>query len=202
MFFVEPKKKKIVILLGHPDRETLSGHFAVLYEQAALKAGHEVRRFNIGDMQFDPILHQGYKVIQELEPDLKELQGAIKWCDHLLVIYPNWWCTMPALLKGLFDRMWLPGFCFGFYKEGWRKHLNLWKRMMNGKTARVVVLSGTHPFLIWLVFGDYTNEIKRGILWFAGFKVKMSLFGPTEKVPEWKKNEWRKKVLLFAKRGE
>lgn len=202
MFFGEPKKKKIVMLLGHPDRETLSGHFAMLYEQAATQAGHEVKRFNIGDLQFDPILHKGYKAIQELEPDLKELQEAIRWCEHLLIIYPNWWCTMPALLKGLFDRMWLPGFAFNMRKNNKGAPVLGWVKRLKGKTARVIVLSGMHPFLIWLAFGDYTNEIKQGILWFAGFKVKMSLFGPTEKAPEWKKNEWRKKILSLGKRGE
>jgi NAD(P)H dehydrogenase (quinone) len=202
MFFFEPQKKKIVILLGHPDKETLSGHLAMLYEQAAKQAGHEVRRFNLGDLEFDPILHKGYKVIQELEPDLKRLQEAIKWCDHFVIFYPNWWCTMPALLKGLFDRMWLPGFCFGFYKEGVMGHFSLWKRYMKGKTARVFVLSATHPVLIWLIFGDYTNEIKKGVLWFVGFKTKVTRFGPAEKAPEWLKNNWRRKVLSLGKRGE
>ena len=202
MFFGEPKRKKIVILLGHPDRETLSGHFAMLYEQAAKGAGHEVKRFNLGDLQFDPVLHKGYKMIQEHEPDLKELQEAIRWCEHLLIVYPNWWCTMPALLKGLFDRMWLPGFSFNMRKNNKGAPVLGWKKRLKGKTSRVVVLSGTHPFLLWLMFGDYTNEIKRGILWFAGFKVKLSLFGPTDQAPEWKKNEWRRKIIVLAKRGE
>jgi putative NADPH-quinone reductase len=200
--FSEPKKKKIVLLLGHPDAQTLSGHLADLYESAAKEAGHEVRRFNIGQMRFDPILHKGYKVIQELEPDLKAMQEALKWCEHFVVVYPNWWCTMPALLKGLFDRMWLPGFAFGFYKGGIMGHFSLWKRYMKGKTARVFVLSGTHPFLIWVFFGDYTNEIKRGVLWFVGFRPRLSLFGPSEKAPEWLKNNWRRKVLYLGKRGE
>lgn len=202
-FFADHTKKKIVILLGHPDTShTFSGEMALLYETAAKKAGHEVKRFNLGSMKFDPILHKGYKVIQELEPDLKKLQEAINWCDHLLLIYPNWWGSMPALLKGLFDRMWLPGFCFRFYKDPVRKHFSLWQRMLKGKTARVIVLSGTHPFLIWMFFGDYTNEIKKGVLWFAGFKVKMTRFGPSEIAPEWLRNEWRRKVVRLGQWGE
>jgi putative NADPH-quinone reductase len=200
--FGAPKKRKIVVLLGHPDHETLSGHLATLYETAAQKAGHEVRRFNIGDMHFDPILHKGYKSIQPLEPDLKDLQAAINWCEHLLIIYPNWWCTMPALLKGLFDRMWLPGFAFNMRKNNKGAPVLGWVKRLKGKSARVIILSGTHPFLIWLLFGDYTNEIKMGVLWFAGFKTKLSLFGPSDHAPEWKKNEWRRKVLNLAKRGE
>lgn len=202
-FFTDHGPRKIVVLLGHPNPgPTLSSEFALIYEAAAKKAGHEVRRFNLGEMKFDPILHQGYKAIQELEPDLKSLQEAIKWADHLVIIYPNWWCTMPALLKGLFDRMWLPGFAFNMRKNKEGKQTVGWHKRLKGKTARVFVLSGTHPWLIWLFFGDYTNEIKKGILWFAGFRVRMTLLGPTDQAPEWMKNDWRKRVAWFAKRGE
>lgn len=202
-FFTDHGPKKIVVLLGHPNPgPTLSSELALIYETAAKNGGHKVRRFNIADMKFDPILHQGYKAIQELEPDLKTLQEAIKWCDHLVIIYPNWWQTMPAMFKGLFDRMWLPGFAFNMRKNKEGKQTIGWYKRMKGKTARVFVLSGSHPWLIWLFFGDYTNEIKMGVLWFAGFSVKMSRLGPTDQAPEWKKNEWRKKVAWLAKRGE
>ena len=202
-FFSDHRKKKIVILCGHSDKgETLTGQFTLLYETAAKAVGHEVKRFNLAEMRFDPILYKGYKVIQELEPDLLKLQEAIRWCDHFVILYPNWWGTMPALLKGLFDRMWLPGFAFNFRKTRQGTPALGWRKRLKGKTARVIILSGTHPFLIWLFFGDYTNEIKNGILWFAGFKVRISRFGPSETAPEWKKNEWRKKVALLGKLGE
>ena len=189
--------------MGHPDSgETLSGEVATVYEAAAKKAGHEVRRFNLGDLQFDPILHKGYKTIQALEPDLKLLQEAIKWCDHFVVIYPNWWCTMPALLKGLFDRFWLPAFAFNMRKHNDGSPAAGWIKRMKGKTSRVFVLSGTHPFVIWLMFGDYTNEIKNGILWFAGFSVKLSRFGPTDHAPKWKVDEWLHKAAALGKLAE
>ncbi|HYF13140.1 MAG TPA: NAD(P)H-dependent oxidoreductase [Candidatus Paceibacterota bacterium] len=197
MSFFHPheKKKKIVILVGHPNADsTLTSEFAILYEAAAKRAGHEVKYFHLGEMRFDPILHKGYRTIQNLEPDLIKLQQAINWSDHLVVLYPNWWCTMPALLKGMFDRMWLPGFAFNMRKNSQGVPVLGWRKRLKGKTARVIVLSGTHPFFIWMLFGDYTNEIKMGILWFAGFKVRASLFGPSETAPEWKRNEWRRKV--------
>ena len=150
-------------------------------------------------MRFDPILHKGYKEIQILEPDLVAFQEAVKWCDHFVVIYPNWWCTMPALLKGLFDRMWLPGFCFNMRKYADGTPTLGWIKRMKGKTAHVIVLSGSPPLFIWLLFGDYTNEIKRGILWFAGFRVKVMHLGPADHVPEWKVDHWRHKVLHLGK---
>ena len=201
-YFADRTPKKIVLLLGHPNPgPTLSSELALIYEAAAKKAGHDVRRFNLAAMKFDPILHLGYKAIQELEPDLRALQEAIKWADHFVVIYPNWWQTMPALLKGMFDRMWLPGFCFNMRKNKQGKQTIGWIKRLKGKTARVIVLSGSHPFLIWLFFGDYTNEIKMGILWFAGFKPKVTRLGPADQAPEWLKNNWRHHVARLGKWG-
>jgi NAD(P)H dehydrogenase (quinone) len=171
------ESKNIVIICGNPDTDSYTGGILDHYQVAAEEAGHNVHRINLGELQFDPILHRGYKEIQHLEPDLEMVQNAIRECDHLVIGYPNWWCTMPALLKGLFDRIWLPGFAFNFNKETKKieKHLT-------GKTARVFVLSGSHsPFKTWWQFGDYTNEIQYGILNFAGLKAQVTTYGPLRK---------------------
>ncbi|MEK7129079.1 MAG: NAD(P)H-dependent oxidoreductase, partial [Patescibacteria group bacterium] len=81
-------KKKILILLGHSDNETTCGSFATAYEEGAKETGYEVKRVNLGDLKFDPILHKGYKVIQELEPDLLALQNDFRWAEHIVLFYP------------------------------------------------------------------------------------------------------------------
>lgn len=187
--------KKIVIICGHPDKESFTGSMLDRYQAAAEDAGHEVRRFNLGELQFDPILHKGYKEIQHLEPDLLTLQQAMRECDHVVIGYPNWWCTMPALLKGLFDRFWLPGFAFNFNKVTKRidKHLA-------GKTGRVFIMSGSHsPFNTWWQFGDYTNEIQYGILEFAGIKTSVSSYGPCERVTDSVRAKWIKQVEALGR---
>jgi putative NADPH-quinone reductase len=190
--------KKILVLLGNPDTESFSGEMVTVYENAAREAGHEVVRVNIGDMKFDPILHKGYRVIQELEPDLKDMQEKWRWADHIVIVYPNWWCTMPALLKGLFDRMYLPGFAFNFEKPSGK----LIQRL-KGKTARVIVIAGTHsPFMTWLKFGDYTNEIVHGILGFAGVIAHASTFGPCDHVTDEHRTKWKVKVAQLGKCGK
>ena len=189
--------KKIVIICGHPDTDTFTGIVLDNYQKAAGEAGHEVKRYNLGELSFDPILHHGYKEIQQLEPDLLMLQDAIRECDHLVIGYPNWWCTMPALLKGMFDRIWLPGFAFNFNKETKKieKHLK-------GKTSHVYVISGTHsPLMNWWKFGDFTNEIQYGILDFAGIKTAVSIYGPSEKVTENKRDVWLKEVAGQGRRA-
>lgn len=190
------RKKKIFILLGHPDRETKSGYFADSYEKGAKEAGYEVRRVNIGDLKFDPILHKGYKAIQSLEPDLVMVQENIKWADHFVIFYPSWWSTMPALLKGMFDRMWLPGFAFNFNKNGWG-----WVKRLKGRSALVVVSSDSHPIIARILMGDSTNEIKRGVLKFAGFSpVKILKVGPLRNASQEVKEKWAKKLFELGGR--
>lgn len=189
--------KNILVILGHSDRETFTGTIADRYEAAARTAGHSVERINLGELSFDPILHKGYKVIQELEPDLVRVHEKIKWADHIVIAYPNWWCTMPAILKGLFDRIWLPGFAFNFDKE--TKKLI---QRLTGKTARVIIVAGTHsPFRTWWKFGDFTNEIQYGILEFAGIKTKVSAFGPCDRVSDVCRTKWLDEVDALATSG-
>jgi putative NADPH-quinone reductase len=189
--------KKVLVLCGHPDKDSFSGIVADHYQVGAQDAGHIVERVNIGELQFDPILHKGYKEIQALEPDLHALQDKFRNADHIVIVYPNWWCTMPAILKGLFDRFWLPGFAFNFNKETKRIDQHL-----KGKTARVVILSGSHsPFKMWWQFGDYTNEIQYGILEFAGIRTNVSSFGPCERVNDEVRAKWLKEVENLGKKA-
>ncbi len=190
-------QKKILVLLGHTDSDTFSGSVADHYQVGAEDAGHEVVRVNIGELNFDPILHRGYKEIQQLEPDLVQLQETINWADHVVIVYPNWWCTMPAMLKGLFDRIWIPGFAFNFDKQTKRV-----VQRLKGKTGRVIIVAGSHsPFKTWWLFGDYTNEIQYGILGFAGISTAVYPIGPTERTTDTQRKNWLKRIEQLGKRG-
>ncbi|MFM2374118.1 MAG: hypothetical protein RLZZ234_113 [Candidatus Parcubacteria bacterium] len=190
-------QKCILIIQGNPDTASFTASLADTYEEGAKSAGHSVTRVNLSELNFDPILRKGYKEIQPLEPDLMVLQDAWRNADHVVILYPNWWCTMPALLKGMFDRMFLPGFAFNFDTQS-----KSCVQRLCGKTARVIVVAGTHsPFMTWLKYGDYTNEIQYGILGFAGMKVKVTAFGPGDKVSEARRAKWREKVRKLGVKG-
>ena len=137
------QKKRIFILLGHPDKAGLCGEFADAYEKAAQGAGHTVERMNIGEMQFAPILHRVYRERQELEPDLVRFCDLLHSSDHFVILYPVWWVVMPALLKGLFDRAWLPGSAFRYIKTKTGHRTIFWHRLFRGKPARIIMPSGT-----------------------------------------------------------
>jgi NAD(P)H dehydrogenase (quinone) len=189
--------KKIFILLGHPNNDDVfCKSLADAYEKGAKEAGHEVKRMNIGDMQFDPILHKGYKVIQQLEPDLKTFQENIKWCEHFVVIYPTWWTSMPALLKGLFDRAWISGFSFRFKPSG------LWEKLLGKRSSHIITTMGAPIIFEYFAFGNVTKLLENNLLKFAGiWPIKTTWIGNAEKMKIEKRQKWFAKVEKMGKRG-
>ncbi len=202
--------KKIFVLLGHPDKVNSSNaYFADQYEKGAREAGHEVRRTNISDLQFDPIMHDGYRKIQALEPDLMKVQEDIKWAEHIVVFYPTWWSSMPALLKGLFDRMWLPGFAYNFIKPTPEMGIAMrlkskftWIKRLTGRTGRIFITSDTHPLILRAMYGDTSKILKGAILGFGGISpVAVQKIGPLKNLSQEKKESWGRVVYEIAKRG-
>jgi len=197
--FTRSGAERVCIIMGHPSHEaTFVRALADSYEKGAREAGREVRRFNISELTFDPILHEGYRIIQQLEPDLILLQEAIRWSGHIVVLYPNWWCTMPALLKGLFDRMFLPGFAFRFYKDGRVG----WEKLLKGRSGRVIITSDSHPLVLRFLFGDYTNEVRRATLGFSGIHpVRLSVFGSLKTAHEVRRKHFIENAYRLGKLG-
>lgn len=188
---------RIYILLGHTDSATLSGAFANSYEAAARKAGHEIRRQNIGEMHFDPILHEGYKKMQQLEPDLTDFQENVRWAEHVVIIYPIWWSAMPAMLKGLFDRAWLPHFAFNFAHHGLT-----WKKLLKGRTARIITSANSSPWMLRFMYGSPTSMLSLAILRFAGIRTSTTIFGPSERATAMTHAKWMRTVESLGRAGK
>jgi NAD(P)H dehydrogenase (quinone) len=120
--------KKILIINGHPYKESLNFALAEAYKKGAAESGAEIKEINIADLQFNPNLQYGYRKRTELEPDLLESWEKIKWAEHLVFVFPIWWGGMPAMLKGFFDRLFLPGFAFQY-----RENSVWWDKLLDGK---------------------------------------------------------------------
>lgn len=189
-------KRKVFILLGHPDAgpEPLSRQLADAYEAAARLAGHEVRRTDLSAMQFDPILHKGYRTRQELEADLLKVQEDMTWCEHFVLFFPNWWGGMPALLKGMWDRMFLPRFAFSM----WKNRMG-WHALLKGRSARVVITCSNPVILDHLAFGDFSASIKRSLLSFAGFSTRVTAVGRSERLSEGQKSAWLRRISRLGR---
>jgi len=184
-------QKKILIINGHPDKESFSYGLSEAYKNGAEKSGAEVQEIRIRELDFNPNLAFGYRKRTELEPDLLKAQELIKWADHLVWVYPVWWGSVPAIMKGFIDRAFLPGFAFK-KKEGsvW------WDKFLVGKTARLIsTLDQPVWYYKWINRNPSNHAMKKLTLQFVGVKkVRITTIGPMRLSTDEFRNKWLKKV--------
>jgi putative NADPH-quinone reductase len=80
---------------------------------------------------------------------------------------------MPALLKGFLEHIFRPGFAMEYQKQGFPK------RLLSGRSARIIVTMGMPVLLYRWYFGAYgLRSFERSMLSFAGIKpIRESLYG-------------------------
>lgn len=163
--------KRIFIWTAHPRADSLCMGLADAYQAGAEAAGAEVRRHNLSSMEFD-LNSGGYGAhATPLEPDLIAWQEAVAWADHVLIVHPYWWGSMPTKAKAVIDRALAPGFAFKYHRRGigWDKHLT-------GKTADIVITSDTPPWLDTLIYWRPGRRVLANqILGFCGVKVRRAV---------------------------
>jgi NAD(P)H dehydrogenase (quinone) len=188
--------KKILIINGHPDKKSFCFALAESYKKGADTNGTECKLVHLIDLKFNPILTSGYRVVSELEPDLLQMQQYIKEARHIVMVYPNWWGTYPALLKGFIDRVFLPNFAFKYLEKS-----PLPAKLLLGKTARLIVTMDTPKWYYWLINkSPGHNSMKIGILEFSGIKpVKVSSFAILKSSTEAKRKQWLAEVEKLGK---
>jgi putative NADPH-quinone reductase len=177
---------RILIINGNPKHHSLCRSLAERYQQAS-QSRHEVQLVNIGELQFDPNLAQGFDEVQPLEPDLQTLQQQLSWAQHIVLVTPVWWGSMPALLKGLFDRILLPGYAFKYIEgKSWPKQL------LKGRTSELLVTLDTPVWWHkWFQGNPMVKQLKHTILEFVGIKVKaVRYFGPVMNASDEQVKSW------------
>ena len=116
--------KRIVIIQGHPDTQTRHyGHaLADEYAKGAEDSGYEVRRVEVAQLDFPFLRRKEDFEKTELPVALAPAVEAIKWANHLVILYPLWLGSMPALLKAFLEQVFRPGVAFEYQRrEGCRE---------------------------------------------------------------------------------
>ena len=73
---------KIAIVVGNPMPDSYCEALGEAYRRGAESAGHEVKLFVLARMNFDPVLREGYRREQPLEPDLLVARQALQGSEH------------------------------------------------------------------------------------------------------------------------
>lgn len=187
--------KKILIINGHPDSESFNFGLSDAYKTGAQNSGAEVKEIRLRELSFNPNLQFGYRKRTELEPDLLDAQEKIKWADHLVWVYPVWWGSVPALLKGFLDRVLLPG--FAFHK---RKNSLWWDGGLTGKTARIIcTLDQPSWYYRWVYGRPSHNAMKKLTMHYTGVKkVRITTIGPIRLSKDKFRAKWLQKVARLG----
>lgn len=192
---------RIAIIQGHPDAD--GGHFGHSLADACGKGaqagGHEVRRIEVAELDF-PIL-RSKEAWETGAPAvaIRQAQDTIDWASHLVILYPLWLGSMPALLKAFLEQTFRPGFAISRPAPG-----KAWKKSLKGKSARIVVTMGMPAFVYrWYFRAHSLKSLERKILGFCGIgPVRESLIGMVEAKDEARRTKWLAQMQSLGRKGK
>jgi NAD(P)H dehydrogenase (quinone) len=180
---------KLLYVFCHPDPNSYGAAVSAAARKALEDEGHEVKLIDLYAEGFNPILSLEEKTnylpnpahnIALLQPHV----DALQWAEGLIVYFPTWYYGPPAMLKGWFERVWLPGVTFeppkkkGDRVEGKLKNIRLfigittsgspwwWLRLI-GDPGRSIFMRGFRPLyakrckMQWLQLHNMNNTTQR-----------------------------------------
>lgn len=187
----------VLIILGHPREDSLSYALGEAYAEGARQEGACVRRLPLAQMHFNPDVEAVSPRDQTFEEDIRQSRQLIQWADHLVFVYPTWWGTVPALLKGFLDRVLTSGFAFNEIEGG-----TGYEGLLKGKSARLITTMDTPRWVYrWLYWKPGHNAMRKATLQFCGIRpVRVSAFGPVKESDSAERQEWIDEVRRAGRR--
>lgn len=160
---------KTLIIYAHPNPKSFNAGICDAVQAEVKAQGGEVRIHDLYKMNFNPVLKSDdfTELFEGRVPkDVQPLQDDIRWADMLVLIFPTWWVSVPALMKGYFDRVLTNGFAFSYGPGGP-------EGLLKGKQAMVFQTTGT-PGEVYSQTGmtramNMTSDV--GVLNFCGIDV-------------------------------
>ncbi|MCF6319373.1 MAG: NAD(P)H-dependent oxidoreductase [Proteobacteria bacterium] len=187
-------RKKILVINGNPKPKSYCHELSNNYTTSSSK-NNDVRFVSLSELDFEINLTDGYTGNQKMEPDLIDFQQSLLWSDHVVFVFPVWWGGMPAKLKGLIDRTFLPNFAFKY--EG---NKSLPEKLLQDRTAEVILTMDTPPFYYrWFQGNPVYKQLKHLTLEFCGFKqISATYIGPVKGSTQAQRDKWGSLVSKMA----
>jgi len=208
---------KVLIVLAHPESQSMNAAMFTTAIETLQAAGHEVKTSNLYAMRFNPVSDQTnftrlqnatfYK--QQLEEihatetgsfatDIESEQQKVEGCDLMIWQFPLWWFSVPGILKGWVDRVFAMGRFYGqgrIYERGVFRNKKALLSLTTGGPEEAYLKDGLQ--------GDIHNILKpihRGMLRFTGFDVLRPhiVYGPARQSPAMREREldhWRNRLV-------
>jgi len=179
---------KVFIVSAHPEPKSFNTSLRDLSVRVLGSLGHDVRVSDLYDMHFNPVAsaadftdraHPDYLVYAleqrhgyengTLAPDIQGEIEKVLWCDLLILNFPLFWFSTPAILKGWIDRVLVSGLTYGgkrFYDRGGLQGKKAMVTLTLGGRAHMFGEDGVHGRL-----EDMLRHLLRGTLYSTGMSV-------------------------------
>lgn len=141
-------------------RSVLSGFAQSCGKKETEEPKHAVTLLDLYQEGFNPVLYfdqEHRRRNLKNDPETAKYRTIITQADLLVFIYPIWWSSMPAILKGFIDRVFAKGFAYqyrGLLPQG----------LLKGKKAWIITTSDTPDFYARLFEPDYGKVLQHQIL--------------------------------------
>jgi len=185
---------KTLIVYAHPPVEA---HCPYIFKEVKSLLGAHKISYDVIDLykeKYDPVLHaKELYTIGNRDMSKQDIayQKKVERCKQMIVIYPIWWNTMPAILKGFFDKVFVAGFAFKYDK-------GIPRKLLKGRTASVFLTSGSNILLSSLFLGNRAKKIMtHDILGFFGIKAKGYQLGGARRLTDGNKA----RITALVKKG-
>lgn len=176
--------KDVIIIYAHPRH---SGHNWLIRQEVETQLQNNNIPYKVLDLYkdgFDPVLYDSQLYTaggKERDTFQIKYQKIIADADNLIFIYPVWWNTMPAMLKGFLDKVFVQNLAFKYKRFPlipFAIPVPLWR----GKKATILNTMGAKWWQVRLVLGRRNKQvICKDVLGFCGVKAKgYSLYNCTK----------------------
>ncbi|MDY6804256.1 MAG: NAD(P)H-dependent oxidoreductase [Cyanobacteriota bacterium] len=178
----------VLIVYAHPEPKSFCAALKNLAVSALTEAGHNVQVSDLHTMNFQAVATKEdfleldnqdffkYQVEQKiayenekLAPDIVAEQEKLLWADFVILNFPLWWFSVPAIMKGWVDRVFTTGFAYGggkMYDRGGLKGKKAMLSLTTGGPATMYSSTGLNGDIGQILF-----PINHGILYFVGMQV-------------------------------
>lgn len=193
--------RRVLVIVGHPDPspDRLCRGLAGAYIEGAERSGHEIRRIDLALLEV-PLLRTMREFEHGTIPNsLQSAAEALVWAQHIVIVFPLWLGTMPALLKAFLEQVMRPGTAFVYTDKTGAAVRSL----LRGRSARLVVTMGMPApvYRLWFLSHGVAG-MRRSILSFVGIRpVRETLFGMVATASDAKRASWMGQMRTLGQRA-
>jgi NAD(P)H dehydrogenase (quinone) len=162
---------RVLLVFCHPVEDSYHGALHRAARAALEGAGHEVDDLDLYAERFDPVLSREERLsYHDLAVNRRTVQGHVDRllrAEALVFCFPIWAYGPPAMLKGFFDRVLIPGVGFSLQDGRVRPGLT------EVRKVAAVVSYGQPRWLAWLAGDPPRKLITRYLRFSTGLRTKV-----------------------------